>query len=95
MTRDEIHSWLRTAVADQLGIGEEEITLQSRFIEDLGFDSLDIIEMVMTVEDRFRHLGELPDGMLERLSTFGGSLAYIDQTEQGFLRPTKESAPVP
>ncbi|MDA0712524.1 MAG: acyl carrier protein [bacterium] len=63
-------------VADQLGVNEEEIKLESRFIEDLGADSLDIVELIMAMEEEFET--EIPDEEAEKILTVGDTVKYIE-----------------
>ena len=62
-------------IADQLGVGEEEIKPESRFIEDLGADSLDIVELIMAMEEEFET--EIPDEEAEKIMTVGDTIDYI------------------
>ena len=66
---------VRTLIADQLGVGEEEIKPESRFIEDLGADSLDIVELIMAMEEEFET--EIPDEDAEKIQTVGDTIDYI------------------
>ncbi len=62
-------------VADELGFNEEEIKPESRFVEDLGADSLEIAELIMAMEEEFET--EIPDEEAEKISTVGDMVAYI------------------
>ena len=62
-------------VAEQLGIETDEITLESSFIDDLGADSLDIVELLMALEEEFDI--EIPDEEAEKLTTVGDVVDYI------------------
>lgn len=66
---------VRKVMAEQLGIGEEEITLGASFQEDLGVDSLDIFEVVMELEDEFGI--EIPNEDLENVKTVEDLVKYI------------------
>ena len=59
MSATNIEAKVKSIIADQLGVGEDEIKLESSFIEDLGADSLDIVELVMAMEEEFEV--EIPD----------------------------------
>ena len=61
---------VKSIIAEQLGVGEEEIKPESSFIEDLGADSLDIVELVMAMEEEFEV--EIPDEEAEHIKTVGG-----------------------
>ena len=60
---------------DQLGITKEEVVPEASFIDDLGADSLDIVELVMAMEEAFEV--EIPDEDVERIQTIGDAIAYV------------------
>lgn len=62
-------------VAEQLGVDVDEVTLESSFIDDLGADSLDIVELLMALEEEFDI--EIPDEEAEKLVTVGDVVDYI------------------
>ena len=62
-------------VAEQLGSGEDEITNESSFIDDLGADSLDTVELVMTLEEEFDI--EIPDDDAENIATVQAAIDYV------------------
>ena len=66
---------IKEIIADQLGVDEEEITSDARFIEDLGADSLDLVELIMALEEEFDL--EIPDEDAEKISTVGDAVEYI------------------
>ena len=63
-------------IIDKLGIDKEKITSDSRFIEDLGADSLDTVELIMELEEEFGL--EIPDEEAEKLATVGDAVKYIE-----------------
>ena len=67
---------VKTIIADQLGVAEDDITPSSKFIEDLGADSLDVVELIMAMEDEFDL--EIPDDEAENISTVGDVVDYIN-----------------
>ncbi len=67
---------VKTIVAEQLGVEPDEVTPQSKFVEDLGADSLDVVELVMALEDEFSL--EIPDEEAEKISTVGDAAKYIE-----------------
>jgi len=64
-------------IVEQLGISKEEIKPEASFIDDLGADSLDIVELVMAMEEEFDI--EIPDDDAEKLQTIGDALSYIKE----------------
>ena len=71
---DNIFNKVKSIVAEQLGVDEEEITLDTSF-EDLNADSLDIVELIMALEEEFDI--EIPDEDAEKLTTVGAAVEYI------------------
>ena len=68
---------IRTIIAEQLGRDESEVIPEARLVEDLGADSLDVIELAMALEVEFQR--ELPDEDLEKLFTVGEIVEYIEK----------------
>ena len=85
LTNSEITAKVHELIAESLGVGEEEIKPNSSFIDDLGADSLDIVELVMLIEKEFKI--EIPDEDAEKISTVQDSIDYISahQAERGGL----------
>lgn len=71
----EIESRIRAIIADQLGVSEDEVKPEARFIEDLGADSLDIVELIMAMEEEFET--EIPDEEAEKILTVGDTIEYV------------------
>jgi acyl carrier protein len=71
---------IKGIIAEQLGVKPEEITPQSSFIDDLGADSLDTVELVMALEEEFGI--EIPDEDAEKMTTVGDAIKYIDEKTQ-------------
>ena len=67
---------VKRIVCEQLGVGEEEVTLEASFIDDLGADSLDTVELVMAFEEEFEI--EIPDEEAEKIATVKNAVDYID-----------------
>ncbi len=63
-------------IADKLGVDPAKITEEAKFVEDLGADSLDTVELIMQLEDEFNL--EIPDEDAEKLLTVGAVIEYID-----------------
>jgi acyl carrier protein len=76
MATSPIEAKVKSIIADQLGVGEDEIKPESSFIEDLGADSLDIVELVMAMEEEFEV--EIPDEEAENIKTVGDAINYIN-----------------
>jgi acyl carrier protein len=68
---------VKKIIGEQLGVGEEEITPESSFVEDLGADSLDTVELVMAFEEEFGI--EIPDEDAEKILTVQNSVDYIKE----------------
>ncbi|MCL5115928.1 MAG: acyl carrier protein [Firmicutes bacterium] len=66
---------VKEIIVDQLGVEEDEVTLESSFIEDLGADSLDIVELIMALEEEFGL--EIPDDEAEKISSVNDAVEYI------------------
>jgi acyl carrier protein len=64
-------------IVDQLGVSKQEITPEASFIDDLGADSLDIVELVMAMEEEFDI--EIPDNEAEKIQTIGDALSYVSE----------------
>ncbi len=76
MTTTNIEAKVKGIIAEQLGVGEDEIKTTSSFIEDLGADSLDIVELVMAMEEEFEV--EIPDEEAENIKTVADAVNYIN-----------------
>ncbi|NLI00278.1 MAG: acyl carrier protein [Chthonomonadales bacterium] len=68
---------VRKIVADRLDKGVEEVTNEAAFMEDLGADSLDVVELVMALEEEFDI--EIPDEEAEEIKTVGDAVKYIEE----------------
>ena len=68
---------VKSVIADQLGVDEDTITMESSFVDDLGADSLDIVELIMGLEGEFDI--EIPDDQAEKISTVGDAVNYIKE----------------
>ncbi len=66
---------IKKIVVEQLGVDESEVTPEASFIDDLGADSLDIVELIMAMEDEFGI--EIPDDVAEKITTVGDAVEYI------------------
>jgi len=70
-----IEERVKKIVAEQLGVKEEEVTLEKSFVDDLGADSLDTVELVMALEEEFET--EIPDEEAEKITTVQAAVDYV------------------
>lgn len=71
-----VESKVREIVCEQLGVGESEVTLDASFLEDLGADSLDIVELVMALEEAYDL--QISDDQVEKIRTVQDIVKYIE-----------------
>lgn len=74
-TEQPIEQRVADIIAEQLGVSKEEVVPEASFIDDLGADSLDIVELVMAMEEEFDI--EIPDDDAEKIQTIGDAIAYV------------------
>ncbi|MCD6363002.1 MAG: acyl carrier protein [Synergistetes bacterium] len=72
---EDILERLKNIVVEKLGVDEAEIKPEASFVDDLGADSLDIVELIMAIEEEFDI--EIPDEDAEKLTTIGAAIEYI------------------
>lgn len=77
MKANEIESRVKKIVVEQLGVKEEEVTIEASFVDDLGADSLDTVELVMALEEEFET--EIPDADAEKINTIKDAINYINE----------------
>jgi acyl carrier protein len=75
MTREEIIAKVKGVVSEKLNVGEDQVTTDAKFVEDLGADSLDQVELIMALEDEFEL--KIPEEEAEKLTTVGAAVEYI------------------
>lgn len=76
MTNEEIFNTMQDLVAEQFAIEPEEVSMESSFEEDLGADSVDLVELVMAMEEEFE-IGQTQEEDLSGLKTVGDAVNYI------------------
>jgi acyl carrier protein len=76
MSEKSIEDRVKDIIVDQLGVNADQVTLAAKFIEDLGADSLDTVELVMAFEEEFEI--EVPDEEAEKLQSVGDVVKYIE-----------------
>jgi acyl carrier protein len=77
MTSQEIEKKVKEIIVEQLGVNPDQVTAEASFLEDLGADSLDTVELVMSFEEEFG--AEIPDEDAEKLQTVGDVIRYIEE----------------
>ena len=76
MTSEKIFATMQSLIAEQFAIDAEEITMDSSFVDDLGADSVDLVELVMAMEEEFE-IGEIAEENLQNLKTVGDCVRYL------------------
>ena len=71
---------VKEIIVEQLGVTADQVTPDAKFIEDLGADSLDTVELVMALEEEFGH--EIPDEEAEKLQSVGDVIKHIEESRQ-------------
>jgi acyl carrier protein len=81
MSDQTIEQRVKTIIVDQLNVNEEQVTSEASFLDDLGADSLDTVELIMAFEEEFSDEidGEIPESDAEKLQTVGDVIKYITE----------------
>lgn len=77
MEQEEIFEKVKGIIVEQLGVAETAVNMEASFIDDLGADSLDIVELIMALEEEFDL--EIPDADAEKVVTVGDVVEYIKE----------------
>ncbi len=77
MTMEEIFKTMQDLIAEQFAIDTDEISMESSFVDDLGADSVDLVELVMAMEEEF-DIGEIDEEDLTALKTVGDCVRYLN-----------------
>jgi len=80
MSEKTIEQRVKDIIVEQLGVNPDQVTPDAKFIEDLGADSLDTVELVMALEEEFG--SEIPDEQAEKLQSVGDVIKYIEDLQQ-------------
>lgn len=75
MDEQKIYEEVKKVVVEQLGVSDSEVTREASFVDDLGADSLDTVELVMALEEAFGM--EIPDEDAEKIKTIGDTITYV------------------
>lgn len=79
MSREDILERVKKVTVEELGVKEEEVVESASFTDDLGADSLDVVELVMAFEEEFKI--EIPDDEVGEIKTVGNAVAYIEKKQ--------------
>jgi acyl carrier protein len=80
MAEKTIEQRVKDIIVEQLGVKPDQVTPEAKFIEDLGADSLDTVELVMALEEEFGN--EIPDEQAEKLQSVGDVIKYIEDQQK-------------
>lgn len=80
MSSEEVFEKVKTIIVDQLQVAEQAVTEEASFIDDLGADSLDLVELIMALEEEFDI--EIPDSDAEKVVTVADVVSYIKENIQ-------------
>ncbi|MGB7748460.1 MAG: acyl carrier protein [Verrucomicrobiia bacterium] len=80
MADKPIDQRVKDIIVEQLGVKPDQVTPEAKFVEDLGADSLDIVELIMALEEEFGI--EVPDEQAEKLLNVGDVIKYIEENQQ-------------
>ncbi len=80
MATKSIEERVKEIIVNQLNVNEEQVTAEASFLDDLGADSLDTVELIMAFEEEFKDeiQGEIPESEAEKLQTVGDVIKYIE-----------------
>jgi acyl carrier protein len=79
MAEKSVEQKVKDIIVEQLGVNPDQVTPDAKFIEDLGADSLDTVELVMALEEEFGQ--EIPDEEAEKLQSVGDVIKYIEDSQ--------------
>lgn len=79
-SKQDIFKRVKSIVVEQLGVDEKEVRMDAAYIDDLGADSLDIVELIMAFEEEFNI--EIPDDVAEKIKTVEDTVDYIEKERE-------------
>ncbi|MCL4135946.1 UNVERIFIED_CONTAM: hypothetical protein GTU68_060064 [Idotea baltica] len=79
-SKEETRNQIKAIIVEQLSVAEDEVVESASFIEDLGADSLDIVELIMALEEKFDI--EIPDEDAEKIQTVNDVLTYVESKQE-------------
>ncbi|MBP9902780.1 MAG: acyl carrier protein [Verrucomicrobiota bacterium] len=80
MSEKSIEQRVKDIIVEQLGVKPDQVTPEAKFIEDLGADSLDTVELVMALEEEFGN--EIPDEQAEKLQSVGDVIKFVEDQQK-------------
>jgi acyl carrier protein len=80
MAEKSVEQRVKEIIVEQLGVNADQVTPDAKFIEDLGADSLDTVELVMALEEEFGK--EIPDEEAEKLQSVGDVIKYVEDSQK-------------
>jgi acyl carrier protein len=80
MSEKTIEQRVKDIIVEQLGVKPDQVTPEAKFIEDLGADSLDTVELVMALEEEFGN--EIPDEQAEKLQSVGDVIKFVEDQQK-------------
>ena len=79
LSEEEVYEKVKEVIVEQLGVSEDEVTKEASFIDDLGADSLDTVELIMEFEKEFDI--QIPDDQAEKIITVGQAIEFIEKSK--------------
>lgn len=76
---EDVYSRLKEIIVDQLAVDPDEVSMEASFIDDLNADSLDLVELIMEIEEKFGI--QVPDDAAEKIKTVGDAVSYIQESQ--------------
>src|SRR5665647_2700568 len=93
MTREEVFEHVKGMLVETLSVDEDKVTMEARFQEDLETDSLDLVELVMTMEEKFDI--KISDAEAAQIKTVGDAVDFVIKTAGAYARPRSRVSDIP